>query len=333
MPIEEIVVTGKKPSGGSGFSPFRPSAPNPFGDSLDIEEMKRDKAEDEAEAEQAFLPPVLVPVIEEIVVTASRTSQLAAAARAARFNVAGIAGWLVGSLAAEILRDVSQARLDVAGELATRTIPARPDTPVRVMEPEVIPEIVVTARRQELVRPPMPQFFSVDDDPFVMQTVYPRYAEPAPSVSPIVDAPLQIPMPTPLVAPLPLATPLPLAMPQPFPQPFPQPSTQPFPQPSAQPFPQPAAQPMPQPSVQPGTGTVPKSLTGSQTGVLPFTGLQAGLCPPATKTRTKCKKDKDKRRNKCYRQLVKQARYGRADKISKWAEIDCDTGRTIREIR
>jgi hypothetical protein len=82
-----------------------------------------------------------------------------------------------------------------------------------------------------------------------------------------------------------------------------------------------------------GTGAATVLATGIATGIATQSKLaQITRVGQATKYCQPCPRRKKKRRTKCYRQLVKQGRYETRDKINKWAQIDCDTGKTIKEL-
>lgn len=249
--------------------------------------------------------------------------------------IAGIGGYLGSAIA----RDISQRRLDEAYELSDIPPRVKPDSPLKLkpeVKAEVLPEIKVVAKRL-YKRAPMPQFFSVDDDPWEMQTVYPRELEPA-AAPEIVLSPLEIPAPT-LPGTLPAPTEFPISQPfsDPLAQPFATPLAQPFSTPLAQPFADPLAQPFATPIPTPTGVTLPGNLTTPQGLALPLPQAQpqpqtrpatAG-CPPCPKTKCKKTKEKKKKRDQCYRQLVKQGRYEELDQVYQWAEIDCDTGREL----
>lgn len=343
--IEEITVTGKRDpfSWDWGLSEEWDREEEGREEYEEAEEARREAAE---EAEEAFLPPPVVPVIEEIIATAPRQTVTTTASRLAGFNLAGLGAWVGGMILAEGLREVSQARLDEAGRLAVAPVPPKPDTPLRTIQPEVIPEVIVTAQRQ-YERPPMPQFFDrdFDPDPWFLETVYPRVMPTTPTITTPVDIPAPQPVTAP--APAPATMPQPLTIPQftPFAEPTVSPATRPATapapaigpglMPSLQPFVSPAPAPGLAPGTVPGVTALPGLMPGTQvrpgTSTQPRTGLFASMCPTPAQVRAKCKKEKNKPRRRCYRKLVKERRLPSMDEIYNWAEIDCDTGRELRK--
>lgn len=282
--------------------------------------------------------PSLLP-IDEIVVTAKRP-----AAKAILRGALGTVGGVItgaATVGAMMADQISQRKLDEAFRVLMRE-PVKPkDTPVRVKQEEPIPEIVVTGKR----RPTRPKFrFLPERQPLgdVFSGLMARPAFDAPSVKPID---LKVDSPT---------------LPEIFPDPIPtfdlrtqtqRRSERRSPRRSprlilatlAELVPETVARPLAttftQPRTQPRTRTQPRRtrpdvrspLTGFQpsmlTSPLPQTQPRmAGFCPPCPKkTRTV------KKRNKCYKVLVKERRDPRRDKKHRWVEIDCDTGRELRK--
>jgi hypothetical protein len=285
-----------------------------------------------------FVPPILPAVIEEIVVTASRPAYTGTgiAGTAARFNLASLIAAAGGYLAVQILRNLSQRRLEEAFEEFESLEPREiPDTEVETLP---IDEIIVTAlRAQEYFYPPLPIFFSPDADPFVMQTVWPVQIPDtrAPIISPEIQTePIRLPL-------------LPVRIPQTVParidfqtQVLPQRlgfTNQPRPGARVGRVRDPIATP---PGIPVAPGAIPGlgilDLTGSQEAGVPSFQMQpnpnrlsAKKCPPCTKTKEK--KKKEKARTTCYRKMVKEGRYPKNDKSFNWSKIDCRSGREIRD--
>lgn len=355
MPIEEIIVTGRRTPA--------PSTPPPSGaetffdtferdlDSLDDREAAQERAIEEFEARQAFVAPVAVlpqvitdiltavPVIEEIIVTAPRPT----------LPLGLFGGFLTGAaiVGAEIAREISQQRLDESYRAFQNVQPRAPDSPVATIQPEVMTEIIVRARRPILRPGLLPtgyQFLSPDADPFEMETIAPRFFPDTPQIPEISpqfpDLAPEIPQPRPTITPqiapprpqiLPEIRPdireapdifeQPLATPQPLPQPLPVPDI--LPQPFAPPAPTPLT------PVSPGLVGFPSPFQFAQPFAQPDPNfdVRTKKCKPPTKT--KCKKKKEKARTECYKQLVKQGRFKKDDKIYNWVPIDCTTGREL----
>lgn len=72
--------------------------------------------------------------------------------------------------------------------------------------------------------------------------------------------------------------------------------------------------------------------TGATTATSAITQSKLSQITRRGQKTKECRKKKPKPRTKCFRQLVKQGRTESRDKISKWARIDCDTGRTLEEL-
>lgn len=86
-----------------------------------------------------------------------------------------------------------------------------------------------------------------------------------------------------------------------------------------------------------GTGVATGVLTGVATGVMPATSVSVqSQVTQFTRTgqRTKyCKPKPKKARTQCWKKLVKEARFESQDKVSKWVKINCDTGRELRSTK
>lgn len=362
MPIEEIIVTGKR-SSPPGTAPPPPSEGSTYFDTfvrdlnyLDDAEAAQERAIEEFEARQSFVAPVAAlpqvitdiltaapATIEEIIVTASRPA----------LPIGMFGGLLAGAavIGAEIARELSQQRLDESFRAFQNVQPRTPDSPVATIEPEVIDEIIVTARRPILRPGLLPtgfSFLSPDADPFEMETITPRFFPETPQIPEISpqfpEIFPEIPQPRPTISPqiapprpqilpeirpeigdapdtfaFPLATPLPLPSPLPLPQPFPDVTPQPFAPPA----------PAPLTPVSPGLVGFPNPMQFAQ----PFAQTDPNFdtktrkCKPPVKT--KQKKKREKPRTKCFKKLVKEARFKKNDKSFNWVAIDCRTGKEI----
>jgi hypothetical protein len=363
--FEEIVVEGiggplaRPPQPTLRIRPNVPSSP-PAGTREDFVPPR----EQIAPPRQAFVPPPVPPqLMPEIIVKGKappRPAFAGAGSAAVRFNLATFFATVGGFLVSNILRDVSQARLDEAGRIATEPVLAPPDSPLRVMQPEPLTEIVVTAQRIQpetlLRRLPMPPpLITPDFDPFIMVPFVPREL-PRPATLPVEAVPApQIPSPTrspinvPQTRPATIPTRRRIARPsvRPSIQPGTAPQVAPAPTPFASPIPsvspatQPATRPTVRPSVAPSTGieALTNPLTDFRRRLVESTRserraqLQTQVataqseCPPPPQ----CKKDEEleKPRDRCFKQLVKQGLFQSMDRTYDWEEIDCITGRPI----
>ena len=343
--IEEITTIGRRmrrPEFRGGLFEF---ASLPFGIRGDDLELGLGAA--------GFVAPGVPAAIDEIIATAKRPTTVPRPGTSlARTGLAGIVAGGIGFIAAEFLREISQSRLDEAGQLATRPVLAPPDTPVVVTQPEVLPEVVVTASRttgilealRRYVIPPAPQFFprEADPDPFIMQPIGPAPALPRPEVKPdvttvprpIIPRPTRspsVPLRRPFVVPLPIPTPTfePRITPQRSPAPLPRvrPATNPLTRPSI--APRPSVRPSPSPRI------APRPLTRVGTDLLPLPFARPGPqprprcrpCPP----RKRCKKKEDEKelRTTCFKKLVKEHMDPDSDESFNWVEIDCLSGKEI----
>lgn len=359
MPVDEIVVRGRSleprfPTRG-GFP--RPSLivgggqSTPPGGVLE-RNPPIDRGEDPPpftppDPDVAFVPPVVPPQLLPEVTVIGRAPARAAFGfgRVAKFNLASIVASVGGLLVAAILKDRGEALLEREfAELMARGRIKKRGTPTRTIPEQTIPEIVVKASRRSFIRslfviPQTYTFISVDTDPFEMQTIQPRFLEPAPAPATIAIEIPELPdfrtlVPAPVSIPVRSPATVPLIAPQVRPGLLP--ATMPQTVPSVQPFVQPAVQPGLQPAVQPSIGTQP--LTRVQTRVLPSTragtrvqpraGLGANLgtqnCPPCTK-----KKERKKPRTECYKKLVKEGVTEDLDQSYNWVKIDCLSGREL----
>lgn len=313
----------------------------------------------------AFLAPAAPKVVEEIIVTGKRTAKAARVIpKAPRVSVGALVATVGGFLTAKILEEVSQQQLERAFA-RWEAIRGRvsPDTPLLVKptpkKTPPIPEIIVTARR----RSPLFRLITgvVLPQPGA-PTVPPRRPRRRPAREPRPPGrprrPRRQPQPKPRRPVIPRVPRIPEVQPATIPRrdpaqvPVAPPATIPGTSPDV--FVQPTVRPgirfvtapgifpgaVPTPTPTPGVGISPAlgiaanpALTGVGVTVLPFPRrvptprlqLQAARrCPPCPR-----KKEKDKKRNKCFVILTKQRRFKRWDYTRKWREIDCDTGRPI----
>lgn len=249
-------------------------------------------------------------IIDEIVVKAKRVKPPIGLVRA----FAGPA-LFAADVSARIVDQISRQRLDEIGRIATLTDPPKPDTPVRTIKPETIPEIIVTAKRPTR-RPisPLPGRIDISRDPLGD----PRVGLVRPTIPAI--SPVKVPKPT-----IPGKTKRPksplLA--------FPDMGLTPVSPPRSRPATIPRSRLLniggtPNPAITPGlTGSNVAGVPSLQTAPVRVRANTCGPCP-------KPKRDKDKKRTKCYKKLVEERRTSSRDKVFKWTRIDCDTGRELR---
>ena len=206
---------------------------------------------------------------------------------------------------AQIADRFSRMRLDEAGRVATRTVRPGPDTKVKTIQPEKIPEIIVKGKR-----PPVksPRFTRRD---------LKRFKD---FRAPRVDFPDQRPtaVPTSIVKP---KTPS-----KKKPKLFDLVSSNQ----------QPRSVQLGIPRRRPGQPTTttptttgfpgPGGLTGVNPQVLPLPGVGSSVrtrtCPP-------CRPKKEKPRTKCYKKLVKERTNPKNDKFYKLVEINCKSGKEV----
>lgn len=355
--VPEIIVRGTRliqPEPTFARPPAVPPGSTPSAGEGDVGPRFRDPPD------MGFVPPPVPPqLIPEIVVRGTTPARPPVGiGTAPNVPLLGLFAVIGGTLVANILRDVSQRRLDEAGELALRPVPAGPDSPLQTL-PTFDSVITVTARRPSLFQTVFPQgltfapqpqpLITPDFDPSILVPILPR-VQPLPAALPTVD----IPRPT---SPQPTRTPanvptrfFPATIPTirptrttPFISPQRSPATTPqvSPRPATQPSPGllPGVSPAVSPAVGPQIATNP--LTQSRTGLLqslrrrlqrqPFaqaTPLAAGgQCPPCPP----CRKDEkaEEARSQCYKKLVKEGLFPSMDRSFEWVEIDCLTGREL----
>lgn len=296
-----------------------------------------------AAAGAGFVAPQTQPAIERIlqqmpktirppVVTIPRATP--AIGIPALFALVG--GWLAKS----VLDTRGQQLLDAEYEkfLATANR-VKPDSPLYTI-PEVIPEIITTAKRSEIRQeyelPPLPEFYPDFDSPYELSpAVAPRV--PLPQQKPkTTTKPLEIPLPQPFRIPQPFARPWAQPWAQPYPMPYPQPETMPRPDtlPGTRPQTQPQVRPAPRVAPVPGT-PIPLPFAPPLTSVGPSTLPYAVPLPAPDAQRTKrcppCKKPKEREeeRRECWKKLVKEGVYPSDDESYNWTRIDCFTGREL----
>ena len=343
-PIQEIVVTGQRPTPG-GFSggsrayfelqrritgagmnipanigptvgPSGPVTGEEFFQSLLDKPVS--KKPPPSEFEKLLEKPVRPR--EEIVVKAKRPpARLPAALRG--FSLARFLGPLssatsVADIGARIVDQISQMRLDEVGAIATLTDEPPPDTPLQTIPDPPMTEIIVTAkRRPQRPPPPIPPirgYRNVETFSDLMARPYIPIDARVPDTPPAEIAPPTLPLAKSDSAQLPPGQVLP-----------------PIFGPSAT-----MLGPMPSPN--PLTGGMepprfrPTGLTEPRERLVPFrvprTQAQlSGICPPCPKGTTTRKK-----RRECWKKLVQERRNPADDKVYKWEQIDCDTGRSLR---
>lgn len=297
--LEEVTVVAKRGSLGAilatGAKAFSELLGSPLVRNLsDFERLMLRSVPSEFER---LIAKPLTKAIPEIVVTAKRSAGVLSFAE--RFNIATALATIGGTLAARISDDLSQARLDALGfEMTQEDFQRTGDTPTGTIDPEVIDEITVRARR-----------------PFPRLQTLPEQRPP--------DFPPDLPTRVEL-APQPL-------LPAEFSPPsIPRPRL-----PDIQRQSDSATNPFADFQTQTGFGQSdltrlkPSALESpqnkSQTSPRTFAPPQ-GMCEPCPKpTRTRRKKN----RTECYRKMVKEARNPANDKEFRWTKIDCDTGREI----
>lgn len=283
--------------------------------------------------------PVLYkpPVMDEVIVTAKRLPRLASALGRASLplTLAEVGGYLLKG----VLREAGRQAFEELGQKVTRTVPARPDTPVQTIpqaQPaELMPEVIVTAKRRP--RPTklaervnvdlLSNWFNTEMLRNTMQQTASKVG-----VSPVVA------LATPTVPQVKTRT---KTKTKTMTDVLTQTGTltDPLTGTRTYTYTLPATSTAVKRSTLLGIGTGVASSVGvitnpaTITGVSTFSKLsQVSKLRQATKYCQPCPRKRKKRRKKCYRQLVKQGRTESRDKISKWAEINCETGRTIKEL-
>ena len=317
----------------------------------------------------AFVPPATPQVIEEIVTKAKRTTRTAQAVRGAgtRLSTAGIVAATFGFLTAKILEEISQQKLDEKfRELEAIRGRVKPDSPLEVQpqpQPQqVIPEIIVTARRRsaliDLVTGGVPLPLRVPGDP---PRIPPgrrrRIREPRPPGRPrrprrTREKPRRKQDPKRD----------PRRLPSRPPQEIPggDPTRRETTVPRRDPRPtirrgtglqignlsdiQFADATAPQRSTinLPGAGSIfsfgvnpifGNPLTGINVGRVTFEDVspqqQAQQAAGTARRCQPCPKPKPKRRKKCHVKLVHERAFEKWDRVTKWREIDCLTGRPV----
>lgn len=294
----------------------------------------------------AFVAPPAVQAIDEIIVRAkaprpppTTRARLPRAIGAGALRLLGLLGLAVGATALlEGERKRRQAEEDALARAETelrRQERLKRETLRVLPQPEVIPEVIVTAKRQLLPQVlPWPQFPDPDADPFFSPTVEPRFLpETQPAPEPIIEvepvAPPMIPQP----ARSPHVTPYTFPIPEirPLRQPMPRPDTMPQPEPVPRVSPSERTRTSPTVSPQPRsrrrTAPATRRLTQPQPQPLPFGDPRLGRpdCPPCPRA----KEEEKKPRLECYKKLVKEGLYPDMDESFNWVQIDCITGREL----
>ena len=263
---------------------------------------------------------------EEIVAKAKRPpppSRLPFALRS--FSLSRLLGPLsaatsVADIGARIVDQISQMRLDEVGAIATLTDEPPPDTPLQTIPEEEIEEIVAVAkRRPQRPPPPLPPirgYRDVETFSDLMARPYIPIDARVPETPPAEIAPPTLPKQKPKTKPKLQPPPPGQVLPGPI---FGSSVTMLGPMPSPNPL---------------GTGDPPRfrptGLTQPRERLVPFrvpsTQAQlSGICPPCPKGTTTRKK-----RRECWKKLVQERRNPADDKVYKWEQIDCDTGRSLR---
>lgn len=267
------------------------------------------------------VPPAAQP-IPEIRVTAARPSSIPALGSAARLAGRFAFVGALGVTAADLLRMVSQNRLDEAWQnlRLTEGAPRRRDTPVQTIVPETIPEIIVTAPRPFPASPILPNPFIFPDPGFISPVRVPRTA-PQVRPSPQIEIPAP-PLPTIRPTRAPAQSPSPLVSPVTNPLTWVSPGRLPSirPRPRFRPRPRTQTRAQSRPQLRGNLQTLYENLAQPS----PAAQQARKKCPP-------CKKDKkkDERREECFKKMVEERAYERWDKVYKWQEIDCVTGRPL----
>ena len=288
----------------------------------------------------AFVPPVVPKVVEEIIVTAPRPgAPVVGPTLGATFASLGIAT-VIGFTAREILDELGEQMLE--REFAELMAPDafRPgDTPVVVTKPETIPEIIVTAKRLDVIRdfylPPMPQFDFPDKDLIILPRPQVQ-PQPQPTLPDVEIAPITAPQIQPATPPrIPRRPPSRIRTPrrtrietQTQTEILTQTQTQVQPFTLTSPLTSPLAQALPSLSPASRARTRTRTRTRTQTLAQRLRGL-VGAGSPVTTCPPCPKKDKEKPRSRCYKKLVKEAFLPSLDKEYDWVEINCYTGREL----
>lgn len=357
-PIPEIIVPGRRPE------PLPPDfyAPNiPAGPGFS---RYGGYSGQNIRYWQSFVPPVLATPIEEIVVTASRSSQIPAATSSAGWGSLRLLGWIGAAIGGIAWLD-HYARQVQREEDETRD-KIRRDREIAQMAEQMSSQVTVVGfappEKSPYVLPPLPlPLIEPGADPFRMIPIMPPMPQkefaPAPvpgvEIAP-VESP-QVPRPyrparRPGLLPelLPLRTPGPMFVPRIVPSTTPGTSPAPSISPSTAPSPAPAGSPLtwisPQLSPAPSTSSSPQvssfgmsspstigrtttqtqRLTQTEPMELSLPDLQAG-----TTNCPPCEKDPPEPRQECWKKLVKEHMYPEFDESYDWVRIDCLTGREL----
>lgn len=284
-------------------------------------------------------------VIEEVVATAKRLPKPTVLTRLLGPLSAATS---VAEIGAMIADQISQQKLDEAGEIATREVKAKPDTPVKTIKqpkPEVIDEIIVTAPRAA-VRPkfnfPTARVAQGVKSFGELLQMPSTLGQPRPDVKPetTIKAPdLSLLRVTSAAVPVALLATM-TAVKSSF-----APKTKTKAQrekiikqlPTVFSDPQTFRAPMPAPNPLADMASPPRTRYTALTDVqprmvefrVPATQTQrAAFCPPCPK-----KTETKKKRRQCWKKLVREFADPRKDKVYKWERIDCRTGRPFKRKR
>jgi len=202
---------------------------------------------------------------------------------------------------AQIADRISRGRLDDAGRVATRTVRPGPDTKVKTIQPEKIPEIIVKGKRPPVKSPRFtrrdlkrfkdfraPRVDFPDQRPTAVPTSIGKPKTPSKKKPKLFD----------LVSSNQQPRSVQLGIPRRVPG---------------------------QPTTTPTTTGFPGGLTAGNPQVLPLPQgdpIRSGRCPP-------CRPKREKPRTKCYKKLVKERTNPKNDKFYKLVEINCKSGKEV----
>ena len=305
------------------------------------------------------MAPVLTPVVEEIIVSATRPASQTIGSRLGLGVRGGLAGFfaIVGGLFIEaVLRKLADQLQDEAvREFESIQPRVLPDTPVQTID-EIIVRGVPTPPR----RPPHPEFRP--GEPF-FEPLFPPGAPPG--LPGRVPDPLDDPLEFPEIFPRPTVLPgEPVVIPQPFQPPATRPLGDPFrfvvgdpfpftigdpfpltefvPAPVGLPSPTPGGRPIPVPVLFPIGDPLPLSVPSFRDQptlpptASPFTFTSPSPVPQPELAQQGCPKcpepeeDPDEvERDECFKKLVKEGVTPNLDETFNWVRIDCFSGAEI----
>ena len=294
-----------------------------------------------------FVPPVVPPqLLPEVVVKGVATSRpFFGLGAASVVSVGTLLATVGGVLVAKILEERGQEILDREfRELMAKGDRVQTDSPLVTMQPEVLPEIVVTGSRLQRLR----NLLRVTPQPFIFISpdFVPDFVEFTPRELPAPTAPSPLLTPAPIAPEVPLPTRRPINVPTRF-IPSIQPAGLPTVAPARVPTPRRRVAPATLPSVAPGVRPGIQTFVQPSTSTSGLTGLRAStvqstrlrsqsatraqlnaaiqgscVCPKPPK----CKKEREKPRTECFKKLVKEGITADLDTSFNWVEIDCLTG-------